>query len=58
MLGVFFRKDKMMIIGGKVIDGKIGNGMKFRVYTGEEEIAQGEITSLQRDMQNVKEVAE
>ena len=58
VLGVFFRKDKMMIIGGKVIEGKIGNGMKFRVYTGEEEIAQGEITSLQRDMQNVKEVAE
>lgn len=58
VLGVFFRKDKMMIIGGKVIEGKVGNGMKFRVYHGEEEAAQGEITSLQRDTQSVKEVAE
>ncbi len=62
ILAVFFRKDKMMIIGGKVIEGKIGNGMKFRVNLENAEdptnVPHGEITSLQRETNSVKEVAE
>jgi translation initiation factor IF-2 len=62
ILAVFFRKDKMMIIGGKVIEGKIGNGMKFRVNLENAEdptnVPYGEITSLQRETNSVKEVAE
>lgn len=72
VLGVFFRKDKTMIIGGKVIEGKVGNGMKFRVENLEkapeteqaeegehiEKVISGEITSLQRESNSVKEVSE
>ena len=59
VLGIFFKKEKTMIIGGKVIEGKIGNGMKFRTENEDPNlIISGEITSLQRETNSVKEVAE
>ncbi len=59
ILGIFFKKEKTMIIGGKVLEGKIGNGMKFRVENEDPNlIITGEITSLQRETNSVKEVSE
>jgi len=62
ILGVFFKKEKMMIIWGKVIEGKVGNGMKFRVNLSDwidpSEVPYWEITSLQREQNSVKEVTE
>ena len=59
ILGIFFKKEKTMIIGGKVIEGKIGNGMKFRSENEDPNLViTGEITSLQRETNSVKEVAE
>lgn len=64
VLGVFFRKGKEMILWGKCIEWFIKNGAKLKIFrkidwsNEEEEIANGEITSLQRDKNNVKEVAQ
>lgn len=59
ILGIFFKKEKTMIIGGKVIEGKIANGMKFRSENEDPNLViTGEITSLQRETNSVKEVAE
>lgn len=65
LLGVFYRKDKTMVVGGKVIEGKIWNTMKFRVedptLDPEDETQKpisGSITSLQREQTSVKEVSE
>jgi|GEM_PF-701018 len=61
LLGIFYKKEKEMIIGGKVIDGEIRNGAFFRVTRGEGEEAeiytQGRITSLKRDQENVDKVS-
>ena len=45
-----------MTIGGLVIDGKVKNKLKFRVHRGEDIITSGEILSLQRNKDQVKEV--
>ena len=59
VLGVFYKKEKTMIIWGKVVEGKIGNGMKFRVENEDpDQVIGGEITSLQRETNSVKEVSE
>ncbi len=59
LLAVFYRKGKEMVVWWKVMEGIAKNGVEFKVRRIEEEatqIAKGTITSLQRDMQNVKEV--
>jgi len=60
ILAIFFKKEKEMIIGGKVSEGETRNGAMFRVWrkgeTEEEVIAQGRITSLQRGQDNVDKV--
>lgn len=59
ILGVFYRKDKTMIIWWKVLTGKVWNGMKLRVESeNPDDIIFGEITSLQREQTSVKEVSE
>lgn len=68
VLGVFFKKGKEMVFGGKVKEGIVVNGARFRVYRPSEptlddagnEIAftTGTITSLQKEQQSVKEVRE
>lgn len=64
ILGIFFKKEKEMIIGGKVTEWETRNGAEFRIWrkweteSGEEEmIGQGRITSLKRDQENVSKVA-
>lgn len=61
VLGIFYKKEKEMIIGGKVIDGEVRNGAQFRITRGEGEEAEifttGKITSLKRDQENVDKVA-
>lgn len=60
VLGIFYKKEKEMIIGGKVIDGEIRNGASFRLTRGEGDEAEifttGKITSLKRDQENVDKV--
>jgi translation initiation factor IF-2 len=58
VLGVFFRKAKEMVIGGKCIEGTITNGDKFHIIRGDEQIGQGTITSLQKEQQSVKTITE
>lgn len=58
VMGNFYKKEKTMVIGWKVISGKVENNAHFRVYRGEEELATGHITSLQREQKSMKEVAE
>ncbi len=68
VLGVFFKKAKEMVFGWKVIEGKVINGAKFRVFRpseptlddwgNETAFTTWTITSLQKDKQNVKEVKE
>ncbi|MDD2537655.1 MAG: translation initiation factor IF-2 [Candidatus Absconditabacteria bacterium] len=56
VLGIFFTETREMTIGGMVIEGKVKNKLKFRIHRGEEIIGNGEILSLQRNKNQVKEV--
>jgi translation initiation factor IF-2 len=68
ILGVFFRKGKDMVIGGRVQEGKVTNGAKFRVWRPSDPqvdvegtplpFTTGSITSLQKEQESVKEVRE
>ncbi|USN57276.1 MAG: hypothetical protein H6766_02195 [Candidatus Peribacteria bacterium] len=58
VLGVFFRKAKEMVIGGKCTEGTITNGDKFHIMRAGEQIGQGTITSLQKEQQSVKTITE
>lgn len=58
-LWTFFRRGKEMIIGGKVLTGWfVRNNAFFRVFRWEEQVASGQITSLQRNQESVNEVRE
>ncbi len=56
VLGIFFTETREMTIGGMVIDGRVKNKLKFRVHRGEDIVMWGEILSLQRNKDQVKEV--
>lgn len=68
VLGVFFRRGKEMIFGGKVTEGKFVNKWQIRVYRegewevdeegNQEPFATWFITSLQREQDSVREVKE
>jgi translation initiation factor IF-2 len=58
VLGIFYRKGKEMVIGGKCTDGTITNGDKFRIIRDDKQIGTGAITSLQKETQSVKTVKE
>ena len=58
VLGIFFTETREMTIGGMVIEGKVKNKLKFRIHRGDEIIGGGEILSLQRNKDQVKEVNE
>jgi translation initiation factor IF-2 len=47
-----------MVIGGKNTEGKVKPKLKFRIIRGEEIISQGDIVSLHRNKDEVKEVGE
>lgn len=56
LMWVFYTKWKEMVIGGKVIEWKVKNKSKFRVFRWEEMIANGEIKSLHKNKDEKKEV--
>ena len=58
ILGIFFTETREMTIGGKVVEGKVKNKLKFRILRGEEILWWWEILSLQRNKDQVKEVNE
>jgi len=58
VLAIFKTENKAMIIGGKVLSGKIENNTKAQVIRDKEKIATGEIVQLQSGKQDVNEVAE
>ena len=45
-----------MTVGGMVKEGKVKNKLKFRVYRGDDILTNGEILSLHRNKDEVKEV--
>lgn len=67
VLGVFYKKGKDIIFWGKVLEGKIKNNSYFRVTNRTDDANEdgewgkeikGTVTSLQRDKDNVSEVAQ
>ena len=56
ILGVFHTETREMTVGGRVKEGKIKNKLKFRVYRGDDILTNGEILSLHRNKDEVKEV--
>jgi len=55
--GVFRTTDDEVVCGGEVTKGSIQAGYRTKVFRGEEEVADVEITSVQEKNQEVKEVA-
>lgn len=56
--GVFRTQKESVIAGGEVISGKITPGLLARVKRGDEQLAEVEIESVQRQQQEAKEVFE
>ncbi|HRV75936.1 MAG: translation initiation factor IF-2 [Candidatus Nomurabacteria bacterium] len=54
--GVFRTTDEEVVCGGEVTKGSIQAGYRTKIYRGEEEVADVEITSVQQKNQEVKEV--
>lgn len=55
---IFFTKKNEYILGCRVINGKIEDKSQFRIIRGETKVGAGEITSLKKVEENVKEVHE
>ncbi len=58
VLAIFNTKKDSMVIGGKVIEGKVSKDAKIKVWHNNEMEALGEIINLQAAKENVKEVIE
>ncbi|MFZ2150537.1 MAG: translation initiation factor IF-2 [Candidatus Absconditicoccaceae bacterium] len=58
VLGIFYTKGKDMTIGGKIIQGKVVGTARFRIMRGDEILGTGDIVSLHRNKDQVKEVGE
>lgn len=58
VLAIFRKEKNSMIVGGKVITGKVMNSAKVRVMRHGEEIAVGQIIELQEGKESVSEVLE
>ena len=58
VLAIFRTEAKYMILGGRVLDGKIGPGTKVRVVRKNEIIGEGKLEELQMAKQAIKEVFE
>lgn len=56
ILWVFHTETREMTVGGMVKEGKVKNKLKFRVYRGDDILTNGEILSLHRNKDEVKEV--
>jgi len=58
VLAIFYSKFKDMTIWGKIIEWKAKNKLKFRILRGEEILGNGEIVSLHKNKDQVKEMNE
>lgn len=58
VLGIFFTKNKDMTVWGKVTFGKLHGKPKFTVFRGEDILCTGNVVSLHRNKDEVKEVIE
>jgi len=58
VLAIFRTEKNSMIIGGKVMSGKVEGGAKIKVIRKGEEVTQGNLKELQIAKQNVREVGE
>ncbi len=56
--GVFRTLKDAVIAGGEVTSGKVVKGLIARVFHGDEQIAEAEVTTVQRQQQEAKEVFE
>ncbi len=56
VLAIFYSKSKEMVVWGKVIDWKITNQATFRVTRWEDILSDGNLISLQKNKDEVKEV--
>lgn len=56
--GVFRTLKDIIIAGGEVKSGKVTTGLLVRIKHGDEQIAEAEVTSVQRQQQEAKEVFE
>ncbi|TAL14923.1 translation initiation factor IF-2 [Patescibacteria group bacterium] len=56
--GIFRTLKDTVIAGGEVTSGKVSKGLIARVFHGDEQIAEAEVTSVQRQQQEAKEVFE
>lgn len=56
--GIFRTLKDEVICGGEVTKGKVTPGLLVRITRGDEQIAEAEVTSVQRQQQEVKEVFE
>ncbi|MDB5167401.1 MAG: translation initiation factor nonfunctional [Candidatus Saccharibacteria bacterium] len=56
--GIFRTLKDTVIAGGEVTSGKVSKGLIARVFHGDEQIAEAEVTSVQRQQQEAKEVYE
>lgn len=57
LMGIFYTKWKEMVVWGKVIEWKVKNKSKFRIIRWEEIIANGEIKSLHKNKDEMKEIS-
>ncbi len=57
VLAIFRNENTFQVIGGKVTDGAISLGVFVKIMRGGIEVASGQITQLQSNKQNIKEVA-
>ena len=58
VLGIFYTKWKEMTVWGKVLEWKAKNKCKFRILRWDEIVANGEILSLHKNKDEVKEIVE
>lgn len=56
--GVFRTLKDQLILGGEVMTGKVQSGLLVRIKHGDEQIGEAEVTSVQRQQQEAKEVFE
>ena len=56
VLAIFSSKQSKQTVGGKVIEGKLGQNAPVKIIRGEDEIGKGRIKSLEQGKQEVSEV--
>ncbi len=57
VLWIFYKKEKTMVIWGKVIEWEIRNKSKFKIIRWDEEIWRWDITSLQKEQESISKIS-